>query len=224
MTGSFRPRDGSPDPQRLARTVAQLTGSLRPVRPLPSDRAMIALALALFVAFSLAATMPVHFIGFYRLDLTQKIVYYASVLVCALLITLMLIESMIPGAKRRVSPGVAIAGSLVLLCVVVVVLFPQFTMPSFVERGMFCLKLGLSCAAVSGLLSWTLVRKGYASSPLQMTLAASCLPGLAGFAVLALHCPIENAGHILAWHLGPAVISGAVGALLGLWKTWNPHP
>jgi hypothetical protein len=100
----------------------------------------------------------------------------------------------------------------VFLCAVIAALFPDIDLTHFARHGMPCLRLGLICAAGSALLAFGLLRKGYAGSPWQFTLTASCLCGLVGVMVLALHCQRLDAAHILVWHLGTIGTSAAVGA------------
>lgn len=205
----------APSAGRLDAIRMAATRSLSPVRPLPSTATLILFVVAGFLAFSVLATVPVGFFGYYCLLLNQKLAYYAVILLSAMVLAASLVAEIIPGSKRRVAPGISMISALVAVVLVTFVLFPQPDFFRFVRRGLPCLELGTLCAATSGFLVYLLIRKGFSSAPVRTALAAGLLAGLAGFAVLALHCPILNVAHILVWHLGPMPIGAAVGVFLG---------
>jgi hypothetical protein len=207
--------DAMPDRERLARLSARLTGSLKPVRPLPSDGRMITLGVVLFLAVACLATIPTGFSGYHLLSTSQKLIYYAGICILALLFSISLTEQIVPGSKRRLNPAIPITASVLLLVAIVTMLFPGIDTDHFVKRGVPCLILGLIAAAVSSVLAYVFVRRGYSVSPWLTAATTGCFAGLGGFAVLALHCPQHNAAHILVWHLSALVISGLAGALLG---------
>jgi len=203
------------DEEHLSSIRGLLTASLRPVRPLPSDPTLILLALVSFLAFSLLATVPVDYRGFHHLSTIQRLAYYATIALSAVLFSAAVVQEIIPGARRRLTPGLIVAFSLLSLVVVSVGLFPNFGLDHFVKIGVPCLRLGIVCAAVGGFLAYFLLRKGFASSPVRATTITGFFAGLAGVAVLALHCPVQNAAHMMVWHLGAMTIAGAGGALIG---------
>ncbi len=207
-----------PDEELPAGLLQSVTGSitsyLRPVRPLPSDASMISLCMALFVAFSVAIAAPFGFGGFQQLTPGERMLYYTVVLICAAGFSLVTVQEIIPGSRRRITPAFVVAGSILVLALVSAVLFPSFELGHFVELGIPCLRLGVACAAVSGALAVPLLRKGFASSPAKASTTIGCFAGLTGVAVLALHCPIKNSLHIVVWHLGAIAIGGLAGGAL----------
>ncbi len=207
-----------PRPERLDSIRSLVTSSLRPVRPLPSDATLICIALGLFIAFSLLAAVPVDYRGFHRLSTMQRLAYYPVITVCALLFSVSLVHEIIPGSRRRIHPALGVVFSLFSLASVAFGLFPNHHLAHFANLGLRCLGLGITCALVSGLLAYLLLRKGFAASPVRATTLTGFFAGLTGVAVLALHCPLQDVFHILVWHLGAMLTAGACGALLGWWR------
>jgi hypothetical protein len=205
-------RLGGPGVDQIQRLI---TASLKPVQPLPSDRTLILVFLTLFTAVSLLATIPVGYIGFRVLSVQQRIAYYLAISLYAILFAVTTSQQMIPGVKRTVHPRWLIIAALLSLALVCVLLVPNFDLDRFVSLGIPCLRLGTICALLSGALFWFVLRKGFSTSPVEASTSMGFFAGLAGVAVLALHCPIENATHILVWHLGAMVLGGLGGAIVG---------
>lgn len=207
-----------PGSERLALIQSMVTGSLTPVRPLPSNRVLISLVLGGFLAFSLFAAVGLGFGGYRHLSSLARLEYYGAILLSATLLSTALVEEIIPGSRRRVSSGAAMALSVVTLALVVLGLFPEPDLTHFVKVGLPCLKLGTLCAAVSGIFVAPLLWKGFSTSIVRSAATAGFLAGLAGFAVLALRCSVQNFAHILVWHVGALLVGVAGGALIGFWR------
>ena len=206
-----------PDARRLAGIAQQLESSLVPVRPLASRATTILLALGSFVIFAVAAAYPFGYFGFHHLGAFVRLLCCVAIGAAAALLVLALDQELVPGSKRYVRPGLLMASLFAALGGLTAVLFPVFTMEGFISRGFPCLRLGTLCALVFGALLAIWLKRGYAVSGARAGAVAGFLSGLAGVAVLALHCPIQNAGHILVWHFGAIVIASECGVLAGLW-------
>ncbi len=205
----------TPSAARLASIEARLDGDRKAVRPLPPDSFLAAVSLAAFVALAILGAWPFGYSGMHARSTGQMLAEYAAVFISAAALALAVVEQMIPGAKRRVPPALAVLFPVVALLVIVPSLFPFFGAESFVQRGIPCLRLGLICAIPSGGLTWLLMRRGYACGAMSAALCGGAFSGLVGVGALALHCPILNAAHILTWHVGVIAISIAAGALIG---------
>jgi hypothetical protein len=149
------------------------------------------------------------------------VVYYGSFLLLASLFAMDVVEQIIPGSRRRVKPGVLIAGAALFLVALAPVLFENFTLGHFVKNGVPCLEFGTICAAVGGVLGFFLIRKGFLTSPLEAGVLMGCFAGLSGVTALGFVCPFLNAPHILVWHFGTMAIGTAAGALIGVVLQWR---
>jgi hypothetical protein len=215
MMQSLTPPEPRPDPNRVSRIQELITTSLKPVRPLPSNRRLVWTLLAVFSVFCLLAAIPVGYYGFHILNGFQRVAYYGLILLCAAWFSIAVVQEMIPGSKGKTSPSRLILATTLTLALLVSVLFQNSRMERFVTTGIPCLRLGCVSAVLSGALFWVVVRKGFFTSPVAATTTMGFFAGLAGVGVLALHCPIENSAHILVWHLGAMVIGGLGGAVIG---------
>jgi hypothetical protein len=204
-----------PDSALVARIRTTLMEAAAPVRPLPSNAALMALCVAVFIALALLLTLPVGFPGFARLDTVSRLIEYPAVLLLAFMLAGSLVDQMIPGTRRVIGPAAGVLVAVLLLSVTAALLFPGPMPKNFVDEGIPCLRLGALCAIPAGGLTWTMMRRGFAADPLSAAIAAGGLSGLLGVGVLALHCPILNAAHIIAWHVGSIVVAALFGALLG---------
>lgn len=215
---ALTPPPTEPEPQRIVQIQTLIATSLKPVRPLPSNRRLVGNVLAVFIAFSLLAAIPVGYKAFHVLNGYEKFAYYGLILVCAAWFSITTVQEMIPGSKHTASPRWPILAATIALALLVSVLFQDFEMNRFVALGIPCLRLGCVCAVLSGALFWIVVRKGFFVSPLAAGATVGFFAGLAGVAVLALHCPIQNSAHIIVWHLGAMVLAGLGGAILAITK------
>jgi hypothetical protein len=125
------------------------------------------------------------------------------------------VNEMIPGSRRRMTAyGLLGIGSVVLIGVFAL-LFRDYRTEHFVSLGVICLVTGVLHAIPAGLLSWLVLRRGFAVNSVSAGLVAGTLAGLAGVGLLELHCPNFQAIHILVWHTAVLAVSGGVGALVG---------
>jgi len=217
MINAMKQPDNAPDPKRLAQINEQIRASLRRVRPLPSDGKMLGIALVAFVAFSLAIASVFGYYGLIQMSGVQRIWYYTTLIVLALLLSFSAIQQIVPGSKGHWNPLALVLLSLSAPSLLVLALFGTGDKSHFVHFGIPCLELGLLSAALGGLVAFLLIRKGYAVTPIDAGAIVGCLAGLAGVAVLALHCPRFEAAHVIVWHLGALVIASVTGAMAARW-------
>lgn len=208
-------RHEQPSAERVAAIQERINAAHQPVRALPSNAILIAGCTVVFVLLAIAGAAFVGFPGFRALSKTQMLVEYSAVLGSAAFLSACLVAQIIPGSRLRVPPLLAVLVPLVLLGLLIPLLFPQFTMNEYVRRGIPCLRLGTLCAAAGGVFAWAFLRLGFITDPMPAALTAAGISGLLGVGVLALHCPIQVAAHILVWHLGVIVVAIVGGALVG---------
>ncbi len=210
-----------PDEKRLETIRNLLTAQLKPVHSLPSNPVLIGLTSASFGLICLLGTLYGGHRSLHVLSPVQMAAYFGAFLLLAILFSVAVVEQIIPGSQRRIQPGVLIAGTALFLVALIPVLFENFDLHGFVQKGIPCLKLGTMFAAAGGVLGFFLIRKGYLTSPLAASVLTGCFAGLSGVTALALVCPFLNTPHILVWHFGTIAIGTAAGALIGIFLKWR---
>jgi hypothetical protein len=164
---------------------------------------------------ALAGGAALGFAGIAKMSWLDRCAVFSALALLVLAAANQMVSSMIPGSRRRVSPGALLAASALCLITVLAFCFRDYQTTRFLHAGIVCLSLGLLHAIPAGLLSWLVLRRGYAVNRVSAGLAAGTLAGLAGVGMLELHCPNFEAPHVLVWHTGVLLVSAALGALWG---------
>src|SRR5690348_296313 len=118
--------EAEPDGKHLSQIQSLITASLKPVRPLPSNRTLVWTLLIVFTAFSLVAAIPVGYKGFHVLNGYERFAYYGLIFMAAAWFSIATVQEMIPGSKRRTSPSWTILTTMLSLAILVSVLFQNF--------------------------------------------------------------------------------------------------
>jgi hypothetical protein len=206
-----------PDPLMLTRIGELIKPSLHPVRPLPPVWLMsVGLVLAC-ASVSLAGAARLGLFGLAKMNLVERWLVFPALGLLACLAAVSFVHQMIPASRFRVAPGTLLALSSVALLAVFADLFRDYHTDHFFSAGITCLLIGLLHAMLAGLLSWLMLRRGFAVNPGSAGLVAGTLAGLAGVGMLELHCPNFQAAHVLVWHTAVVPLSATLGVLLG-WK------
>lgn len=206
----------TPSPEHVADIRKTLDTGLRAVKPIPSDGVLISLWMAGYFVLAMLLAAVSGFAGFRARGPAQMIVEYSALLGSALLLSMECVRMMVPGSRIKIPVWISILFPLFAMSVVLPMVFPDRSIDNFVQHGIPCLQLGVLCAIPGGALTAFLLRRGYVADWLQAALTASAFSGLLGVGVLAIHCPILNAAHILTWHMGAFLASMAAGAIIGL--------
>lgn len=185
------------------------------MRPLLSNAALFAIGFGLFAVISVVIAALVGFKAFASLSTGEMTVYYSTIGLLGALFCRAVIERMIPGTRRFIRSTALWPPALAVLVLLLCLIYGNFETWQFVHQGIPCLRLGCISALLSGLIGWRLFRRGYFVSPGETVLLYGFFAGLAGVAVLALHCPIRNSLHCLVWHLGAMLLAGLAGLILG---------
>jgi len=207
----------APDPARLAKTRKVFASTVAPVRPLPSNGVLMAIGVAAFVVLAILLAAPFGFYGFAKLGVGDRVVEYSVLLLLAFVLSGIVVEQMIPGSRRIVQPEAGVLIALLLVSLTASMLFPDFSAPNFVARGVPCLRLGILCAVPAAGLVALAMRQGFLTDPMSAAIASGALAGLLGVCVLALHCPVLNAAHIIVWHVTVVAVTAVAASLLG-WR------
>ena len=204
-----------PDPAQVARIRDNFIKSTAPVRPLPSNALMMALCVGIFALLAILFAAPFGFGGLAKMNAASAAIEYSVVGLLALVLAGAAVEGMIPGSRRTLPAAVAALIAILLLSVTASLLFPDFATRDFVRTGVPCFRLGVLCAIPAAGFIWAMMRRGFVVDTFPAVVAGGALAGLLGVGVLALHCPILNAAHIMAWHVGVIAVTSLLGALLG---------
>jgi hypothetical protein len=205
------------DPAVLDRVSASIAASLRPVHPLPPSWVLEGSVAAIALAIAIAGAARAGFYGIEKLGTAERALIFPALGVFLWLAAAAWVAENIPGSRRRVSSFVLfLVGTLTMLAIFAG-LFRDYRSDHFVSAGIACLVTGLLHAIPAALLGWLVLRRGFAVDSAAAGLAAGTLAGLAGVAMLELHCPNFQAMHILIWHTAVLPVSAAAGALLA-WR------
>ncbi len=203
------------DPGVLERIGDSIKPSLRPVRPLPPGWLMAAGVAAVCAAVSLAGAARAGFSGLAKMNVLERSLIFPALGLLACLVAVSFVRQMIPASRVRVSPGGVLGLTSIALFAVFAPLFRDYRTSHFISAGIICLLTGLLHAVPAGLLSWLVLRRGFAVDPVSAGMVGGTLAGLAGVGLLELHCPNFQATHILVWHIAVVPVSAAIGASFG---------
>jgi hypothetical protein len=202
-------------PALLDRVAASLGESLTPVRPLPPSWAMESGLIAIAVAIAVAGAAKLGFFGVLKLSFFERIIIFPALGVLIFLAASAWVSENIPGSKRRLTPGTLLGVSVFGLLAIFGVIFRNYQTQHFLSAGLNCLEIGLLDAIPAAILGWLILRRGFAVNAVASGLVGGTLAGLAGVAMLELHCPNFQAMHVLIWHTSVIPVSAAAGAFLG---------
>jgi hypothetical protein len=197
------------------RISASIKASLRPVRPLPAPWLLTAGLVLICAAVSLAGAARTGFFGFEKMDALERVLIFSTLAVLAAVSGAKFVSELIPGSKYRASSGLLLGTTCAVLAVVFAFLFRDYHTQHFISVGVTCLVVGVLHAIPTAVLSWLLLRRGYAVNPVAAGIVAGTVAGFAGVAMLELHCPNFEALHVLVWHTAVVPVSAGLGALVG---------
>jgi len=201
--------------ETLQRVSDSIKASLRPVRPLPPTWMLAGSLILVCAAVALAGAAHAGFFGIEKMDLLERATIFSTLIVFAWVVGVGLVHEMVPGSRRRIAPGALLAIVSGILLGVFALLFRDYQTSDFFSAGIVCLLTGLLFAVPTALLAWLVLRRGFAVKPVSAGLVAGTLAGLAGLAMLELHCQNFQAAHVLVWHIAVVPLSAAAGALVG---------
>jgi len=200
------------DVEVLERITRQVSGSLRPVRILPSEATI---RLVLFLILVLVSIGGATCLGF-GIDLwkpASPILWVVAVL--GPQTATLTAAAMVPGSRKRFEPHVMLLSCTAAFAALFAVFTRDYRLDHFFSEGIVCLGLGALFAAAAGFLIWLVLRRGCVLDPPAAGISAGTLAGLAGFAFLELHCPIQKAAHLMVWHTAVIALSGLAGFRIG---------
>ncbi|HTZ72918.1 MAG TPA: NrsF family protein [Candidatus Aquilonibacter sp.] len=208
-------RPNEVDSARLEAIADSIKASTRPVRALPPAWTLTLGTALVAAAVAIAGAARVGFLGFEKQSTLDRALIFSMLAIFVWLASTEFVSQMIPGSRHRVTPGALLAAAIAALLAMFALLFHDYHMTQFVSLGLACLSTGLLHAVPTALICWLVLRRGFAVNSVAAGLAAGTLGGLAGLAMLELHCTDFEVLHIMVWHCAVVLVSGALGALVG---------
>ncbi|HLJ77126.1 MAG TPA: NrsF family protein [Acidobacteriaceae bacterium] len=193
----------------VERAQSAVLGDLRPVRPLGSPVRSALLFLAAFAAIAVLAGLILGPHGFHVLSALQRVLIFSALCVAAAVAALACTRAMRPASGASLSfPSLLLAA--VGFPVLFAFLFAGYNTLHFVHEGIPCLVAGLCVSIPTCLLLLPLLRRGFVLDRRQAALACGTLAGLAGLAMLEIHCPNLRAIHVMVWHVAVVLVSAVL--------------
>jgi hypothetical protein len=202
-------------PAAVLERVADSIKSMPLVRPLPPTWLLTGALLLICAVVSLAGAARAGFFGIEKLDMSQRVLIFGTLALLAWVAGASFLGQLIPASRQRLSAGTLLALVSAALASMFALLFRDYRTDHFVSAGIACLLTGVFHAAPAGLLSWLVLRRGFAVNPIAAGLVGGVLAGLAGVTLLELNCVNFQALHVLVWHTAVVPASAAAGALVG---------
>ncbi len=201
------------DPALLDRVSSSIGSGLLAVRPLPPSWILSGSLVVISGSVALAGAMLLKPHGVEKMSALDMGVIFLFLGVLVWIAAALCVAEMIPGSRRPMAPWLLCASGCAGLAAVFGLLFHDYRMERFVPQGVACLTAGLALALPASIGIWLLLRRGFAVNSAAAGLAKGTLAGLAGVAMLELHCPILEAPHVLVWHIAVLPVCGVAGAL-----------
>lgn len=197
----------------VRRAQDAILGDLRPVHPLGPPWRTALLFFAVIAAIAILAGLILGPHGFHVLSAADRTLIFSGLLVVAAIGSVAAERSMRPasGPVRAVAAFLLAIGAFPALFAL---LFRGYSTLHFVHEGIPCLVAGLCVSIPAGLLLLPLLRRGFVLDRRQAALACGTLAGLAGLAMLEIHCPNLKAIHVMVWHVAVVVVSAGVAWLI----------
>jgi hypothetical protein len=204
-----------PSPAILQQIADAMATDLHPVRPVAPPRflgafvgifiSVVALSVLRLGAFAIAVMSPL-----------QTAALLSTLAIGGGLLASSLVQQMLPGSRHIVTPSLLLVGVTMSLAVAIVIFMPFQQEQYFWRNAWVCIRAGTPIGALAAVLFWLVLRRGAVLSPSMTGATTGLLAGLAGTTVLEIHCTILNGWHILASHVGVAILGALAGLLAGL--------
>lgn len=204
-----RPPDDAALAAGVRRAQDAILGDLRRVRPLGSVTRSALLFLIVFALAAMVAGVLLGPHGFHVLSVVDRALIFATLLVVAVVASVASARSMRPAAgPERGSEAFLLAA--IGFPLLFALLFRGYSTIHLVHEGIPCLVAGVCVALPTGLLLLLLLRRGSVLDRSEAALACGTLAGLAGLAMLEIHCPNLKAIHVIVWHVAVVVVSAVL--------------
>jgi hypothetical protein len=186
-------------PALLDAVAGSIKSSIEPMRSLPPAWVLSGALILISAAVAIAGAARAGFHGLETLDVLQAVSIFFVPAVPTVAAAQEFVSQMIPGSRHLLQPRTLMQTSVAVLLVVFAFVFRDYATFHFLSAGLVCLAVGVVHAAPAGLLSWWVLRRGFAVDSVAAGFAAGLLGGLVGVTMLELHCDNFQAPHIILW-------------------------
>jgi len=205
-----------PSPATLRQIADKMATNLRPVRPMAPARYFFGALVSIFVFI---VALDVYRMGAYALAVMtplQTAAILSALAISSALLAYSLVHQMVPGSLHRIPPRLLPVAIIISLTIAIIVLFQFQHERNFWGNTWGCIRAGTPIGALAAVPFWMVLRRGAILSPGITGAATGLFAGLVGTSVLEIHCPNLDAWHILASHLGVAILCALAGLVIGL--------
>ena len=202
-------------PELLHVVEARITADLRPVRPMRSAMQTGLTLAAIVLSFIGVFSRLLRPFGLSLMGPAASAVVLLGLAMSGGSLIYSLTRQMMPSSLSRIRPGFLTIAVVAGLGFLMVALFPYHPSPDFWSKGWPCLGVGLGIATLAGGAILVILNQGAVLYRQRAGLTTGLLAGLAGLAVLEIHCPVLETLHAMTWHLGGASLAAFVGAGCG---------
>jgi hypothetical protein len=204
------------DPALLNRISESLGSSFQPVRALPPPWILASVLVLICTTVAVAGALILGAYGIRKMNAVEATLIFSMLSILVWLAARLCVAEVIPGSRLPIAPWLLVASGCIGLGVVFGLLFHDYRTAEFIAQGVPCLRAGLLHAIPASLAAWWILRRGFAVKPVAAGLATGTLAGLAGVAMLELHCPNFEAPHLMVWHIAVIPVSAALVALAAI--------
>ncbi len=203
-------------PATLRQIAEGMAANLRPVRPMAPKRYFFGALVGIFISF---VAIGVYRMGAFAIAVMTPLETAAMLSALAIatgLLAYSLVNQMVPGSLHRIPPMLLLVGIAITLTITIAVLFQFQHERHFWLKCWGCIRAGTPIGILAAAPFWLVLHRGAILSPGMTGAATGLLAGLVSASVLEIHCPNLDAWHILASHLGVAIVCALVGLVTGL--------
>ena len=203
-------------PATLRQIAQAMATNLYPVRPVPPTHHLLGAFAGIFISI---VALSVYRLGAFAIPVMtplQTAVILSALAISTGFLASSLVNQMVPGSRHRVSPTLLVIGVTISLTMTIALLFQFQQEHTFWRSAWVCIRAATPIAGLASVLFWLVLRRGAVLSPSMTGAATGLFAGLVGTTVLEFHCPILNGWHILASHLGVAMLCVLGGFVTGL--------
>lgn len=194
----------------IQRAEGAILQDLHPVRPLAPAGVLTTALVAVFMVFAILSAWLLGVNGLPVLSAVQRALILPALVGAAWLAAAACVHEMIPAAGRSLG-AIALALASAGFPLLFALIFQNYSSRDLVKEGVPCLVAGLCVAVPTAVpIAWIL-RRGFVLRWSSAGLPAGVLSGLAGLAMLELHCANLKAIHVIIWHVAVVLCSGLLG-------------